>query len=120
MRKSRFDNHWLAEYIRREAKRQGHSAGARPRPIVQEQQDDRADLATDQKRKKVSVPDADSETREAEVDEGSHPVYDLTVTIRVSDNRRRDLDGNLSTILDCLVQSVRRLAPVAAENPSPG
>lgn len=64
------------------------------------------------------MPDPDSEAGEAEMDAKCHPAYDLAVTIRVSDQRRRDLDGNLSTVLDCLVQAVRRLAPVDSKDQS--
>ena len=37
------------------------------------------------------------------------PTYHLTVTIEVSDNRRRDLDGALATICDVIVAVGRQL-----------
>ena len=37
------------------------------------------------------------------------PTYHLTVTIEVSDNRRRDLDGALATICDIIVAVGRQL-----------
>ena len=36
--------------------------------------------------------------------------FRITIDFLVSDNRRRDPDGAINTILDCLVRSVRRLS----------
>ena len=39
----------------------------------------------------------------------SHETYTLSVTIKVSDNRRRDLDGALATVCDVAVAVGRQL-----------
>lgn len=70
-----------------------------PRTIVQEQQ-----VADTRKANHKSGP--------AKVDAQMHRQFSLTIVIQVSDNRRRDLDGALSTILDCLIVARRRFAPV--------
>ena len=70
-----------------------------PRPVVQEQQD-------------AGPGKADHRPKKAKVDAALHPKFRVTVILANSDNRRRDLDGQLSTLLDCLVVTARRLAPV--------
>lgn len=52
----------------------------------------------------------DNKARKTGMDEKGHPQFKLTVTILVSDNRRRDIDGALSTLLDCLIAAGRQLA----------
>lgn len=42
-------------------------------------------------------------------DEGNRKRFRITVDLLVSDNRRRDPDGAINTIMDCLVAAVRRL-----------
>ena len=36
--------------------------------------------------------------------------FRITVDLLVSDNRRRDPDGAINTIMDCLVTAIRRLS----------
>lgn len=61
----------------------------------------------------VSGP-IDNRPDKAEEDGALHPRYRITVTLLVSDNRRRDADGALSSLLDSLVRAVGRLNPVGA------
>lgn len=49
---------------------------------------------------------AESEKVDADV----RRQFRVTVTLRISDKRKRDADGALSTILDCLCKSTRRLS----------
>lgn len=51
----------------------------------------------------------DNRSQKAKGNGVNHPSYRITVEFLYSDKRRRDLDGGLSTILDCLVKAVRRL-----------
>lgn len=55
-------------------------------------------------------------TGTAKVDAASHPKFKVTVIVQISDNRRRDLDGNLTTILDCLCTSRRQLSMDTGNN----
>lgn len=57
---------------------------------------------------------ADNGPDQAEEDGALHPSYRVTVTLLVSDNRRRDADGALSSLMDSLVRAVGRLNPVGA------
>src|SRR5574342_341655 len=50
------------------------------------------------------------ETKVRQMDAGVQRQFRVRVTLRVSDNRKRDADGALSTILDCLVAAARRLS----------
>ena len=56
---------------------------------------------------------------QAKADGAIHPAYRVTITLRVSDHRRRDADGALSSLMDSLVRAVGRLNPVGAGNPHP-
>ena len=54
----------------------------------------------------------DADTHRAKgkaVDESVHPKFKLTITCLFSDQRRRDIDGCATTMLDCLVKAVREL-----------
>jgi hypothetical protein len=44
-----------------------------------------------------------------EANEPHHRQFHITVTIRNSDQRSRDLDNALSTLLDCIVKAVGRV-----------
>jgi len=59
-------------------------------------------------------------TKKSEMDEAGHPTYRISIVAHLSDNRRRDLDGINSTLLDVLVRSVRRFGKlgVHADNKS--
>lgn len=74
-------------------------AGDRSLPVVQKLED-------------VSAREADNSPEEAEVDGSVHPRFAVTITLLTSDKRRRDADGAMSTLLDCLVKAVRRLNPL--------
>lgn len=65
-----------------------------------------------QERKDADTGEADNKAGKAKVDGAVHPSFRVTITARISDNRRRDLDGAASTILDSLVSAIGRLAPV--------
>lgn len=50
-----------------------------------------------------------SKARMPEMVRPLHPVFRLSITIRYSDKRRRDLSGALATIEDCLIDAVKQL-----------
>lgn len=50
---------------------------------------------------KAVVPKADGK---------DHNRFRVTINLRVCDRRRRDADGAVTTLLDCIVSAVRRLA----------
>ena len=54
------------------------------------------------------------------VDGEMHQKFGVTIIVRVSDNRRRDLDGCASSILDCLVSARRLLAGYTGTNDPDG
>jgi len=84
---------WTAQdYADYQAKRER----VRARPVHEELKD-------------VDRPKANHKTRKARVDEAVHPKFRVTVTLRVSDKLRRDGDGALTTLLDCLVNTQGRL-----------
>jgi hypothetical protein len=70
---------------------------AGPRTSVQEQEDN-------SRWKQI-----DNGTKMQKMDGSSDKQYHLSVEILVSDKRRRDLDGALATICDCIVTARRRL-----------
>jgi len=51
------------------------------------------------------------------VDGVGHPQFRITVTLRFSDYRRKDPDGCLATIMDCLTHAVGRLVGLVSGNP---
>jgi len=71
-----------------------------PHPVIQKQE------ARGPEAKRAAVPD-DGPTNK-KVDGRLHPKFRIAVVFTMCDNRRRDLDGALATILDC-VCSARRL-----------
>jgi hypothetical protein len=73
------------------------------RPQLQEQQADRA-------RKKRPALNAHHEAGSAEVDGVSDSEFHITVTLSISDQRDRDNDGAYTTLQDCLIAAVGRLA----------
>ncbi len=52
---------------------------------------------------------SDHKPRRAKNKQPDHPKYRVTIIWRVSDKRRRDNDGMLATVMDCLVHATRRL-----------
>lgn len=79
------------------------SVGPRPHRLVQEHEDDPAGAGQ-------PSGDVDNGPEETTGDERVHPRYRTRFVICVSDRRRRDADGAISTVLDCLVRAARRLA----------
>lgn len=75
----------------------------RPCAIVQKQK------AGDLGQQDWASPHPDRAKNKA-VDESLHPQFCVSVVVTVSDNRRRDLDGMLATILDCVCAARRLLA----------
>lgn len=57
-----------------------------------------------------------SKARMPEMVRPLHPVFRLSITIRYSDKRRRDLSGALATIEDCLIDAVRQLPDCLKDN----
>lgn len=49
-------------------------------------------------------------SKKEKVDAASHPKYRIAVMWLISDNRVRDNDGMLSTIMDSLISATRRLS----------
>lgn len=78
---------------------QARRAGAIPRAIVQKRED-------------AGARKVDHGPKEAGVDEPVHSQFRVAIEIRVSDERDRDNDGAVSTILDCLIAAIGRLAKV--------
>jgi len=54
------------------------------------------------------------------VDDEVHPRFRVSILLRVSDHRRRDADGAVSTLLDCLVSAVGRLLAMDSRNQRQG
>ena len=48
---------------------------------------------------------ADNKPKKAKADGKDHPVYKVSITFLISDERERDLDGATSTVLDCLIRA---------------
>lgn len=59
-----------------------------------------------------SAGDVDNRSEETKVDGEMCAEYGITVTLLVSDNRDRDGDGAFSTLQDCIIRAVGRLAKV--------
>ena len=58
------------------------------------------------------VPDSrqvDNETGVSKGDKENHRRFRIGITVRFSDNRRRDLDGAMATIGDCIIAARGRL-----------
>lgn len=51
---------------------------------------------------------ADNQPKEAEAIGPDHKGFRVSVTFRIADKRDRDLDGMLSSVLDCLIDAVGR------------
>lgn len=54
------------------------------------------------------------ETRARQMDGPGHPQYRVSITLRFSDYRRKDPDGCVATLMDCLTDAVGRLLGVGA------
>ena len=74
----------------------------RPRPGVQEQEDHRRQTI-------------DHGPEGKKVDGAGDCQHSLTVEVLMSDRRRRDLDGALATICDCIVAARRQLEDAAED-----
>ena len=71
------------------------------RPVVQELETDPLEQAADAD--EAGVSNMDGQCR---------PKFRLSVVLRISDERHRDNDGAFTTLADCLVSAVGRLAEV--------
>ena len=87
---------WTSEQL---SAHQARRAGNRPRSELQEHQDDRA-----------WAPD--NGPKEAGLDGPVYPTFRVTVEVHISDERDRDNDGAYSTLQDCLIAAIGRLAQV--------
>jgi hypothetical protein len=85
------------ERIERGKNNQIAGTGTSQCPIIQEQQDAG-------KRQVVH------KSKKPEMDETMHGQFRVSVTLLVSDQRDRDGDGMYSTIQDCLIAAIGRLA----------
>lgn len=97
-------------YERKRANPSSHSRQPRPRD---EKLQDAHNQSTGKAAEKTN---ADNSPREAALDGRNHPKFHIAVTLHCSDNRRRDIDGALSTLLDCLITSRRLLAVDTGNN----
>ena len=79
------------------AEHQARGGGNRKRPQFPELQDDRP-------------RPADHRPQEAGLDGEVYPEFRITAEIRISDERDRDNDGAYSTLQDCLITAIGRLA----------
>jgi len=73
-----------------------------------------------QKQQDVDAGKDHNKSDQAKVDEASHPKFRIRVVLRYSDNRRRDIDGALSTVLDCVVRAFGRFRSVDTRNTGEG
>jgi len=64
--------------------------------------------ASDLRSTQGSIPHSNARKR-GKTDGVDHPKFRVTIVFNFSDDRRRDLDGAATTILDCLVATRRRL-----------
>lgn len=76
--------------------------------VIQKQQ---ADV-----RSEGTPPNANNRSDKAKKKRSDHAQYRISVTFRISDNRVRDLDGMLTTILDALIDARGRLAAVYSKH----
>jgi hypothetical protein len=83
-------------------------------PQQEEQQNDYHEESEGQT---VGASDPDNQTGVSDSLGGDHGLFEVTIDFRFSDRRRRDLDGMLSTILDCLVHARRRCLDPHTEDP---
>jgi hypothetical protein len=60
----------------------------------------RGALSKFQERKTLDEARPDNRPKEATVDAEGRSLYRITITLRTSDNRDRDGDGGISTVLD--------------------
>jgi len=58
--------------------------------------------------------------RKAKVDAAMRAQFRISIDFRFSDRLRRDLDGEATTILDCLVATRRRLLDMCAQDKPDG
>lgn len=63
-----------------------------------------------QKLKNDSTRQVDNRPKKTEMDAEMHAGFRITVTLLVADRRDRDCDGAYSTIQDCLIAAIGRLA----------
>jgi hypothetical protein len=84
-----FTNEWLAKHNAKDS-------GGGARPGLQERKDDDKGAA-------------DNPSRKAKMDGASGPYYRITITLRTSDERDRDGDGMVSTLLDTYLFALGRL-----------
>ncbi len=62
-----------------------------------------------QAREAASSSDVDYQTGASEEDGRDYGIFHVSITLRMADRRRKDIDGMLSSIFDCLVHARRRL-----------
>jgi len=96
---------WTQQEYEAYLARRGQSGNSRDRPGAQLQKQQDVDAGKDH-----------NKPGKAKVDEASHPKFRVRVVLRYSDNRRRDIDGALSTVLDCVVRAFRRFRSVDTRN----
>lgn len=64
---------------------------------------------SDAERGTPGTTDIDHEARGSGTHGGNHGVFRVTIKFRMADRGRKDLDGAVSTLLDCLIRARRRL-----------
>ena len=72
--------------------------------------------ASHEKPKDVGQGSADNQARKTAMDAKSGGQHRVTVELLYSDRRRRDADGALTTLLDCLILARRRFLDLHPRN----
>ncbi len=94
------------QYAKKQA--QVEAGGDRTSTQLQELEGDPPKVGRRKGKEKAGAVHRDGPSEEA-VDGTGHPQYEVSIVILISDERDRDLDGAVSTILDCLVHSIREV-----------
>ena len=63
----------------------------------------------DEKQQDAVPGQADNKPKAPEMDGSVYPKFRVSIALMFSDNRKRDMDGAATTLLDCITHTVRRL-----------
>lgn len=69
-----------------------------------------------QKQQNAMQRPIDDKPKESKMDAKRDQQFKISIAFLMSDNRRRDLDGMLTTILDCLCAAGRQMADLHQNN----
>lgn len=99
------------EYLGELQRLGGQAAGPAGDPELQDRQDGDRLAGQAHEQNPGKAHDAAAAPK---MDGAGHPQYRISVTLRFSDYRRKDPDGCLSTIMDCITSAVGRLLGVVS------